>query len=512
LTIPLASIRALTLGRYALTAKPVPLDYLEVTFLEGPDSRTLLFTPTLSGLSPVWETNRVVAEWATAVQASLQAATGRTIELNRSVAARGRFWNEVWETYGLTAALCTWPFLLMPILLEHRAPTQWKDWLLGPLVATAVLGSLLLVRWLMERRALQKGSLGEITALPIAYDKDDPVLLLKPEQLPVQPGQRPPLGGKAGRHPGSQGVQGGAADASSDPDIGIARPATQPWRPGDGGLSWNAVAALGCSLLAWWWALGLMFRLQASLGPDGLPPGGFSIGMMELVAGCAGLLGLSLGAQALREIRRSAGRRRGARVAIAALAALPAGALIKLGPPLVTAIARSYDWRPTATEGEMLMGATLIGIFILLTGVAWRLRRWVRPGNAPIRPHATWVWMGIASLLPVLADLRAASKTPISPRVANVPGAALVEPVQVAEAIEAVPGQTEGRFRSCTPGQRFLRLTFVRWTNGAPTVEPMPGPWPAWTAVRTDHGEFRAGGRGGQYPAAVEEMRGFKAP
>jgi serine/threonine protein kinase len=347
-TIPLASVRSLTLGRYALTAKPVPLDYLEVTFLEGPDSRTLLFTPTPTGLLPVWETNQVVAEWAAAVQEAVQAATGRTIELTRSVAARGRFWKEVWETYGLTAGLCTWPFVLMPILLEHRAPTQWKDWLLGPLVATVVLGSLLLLRWLMERRALRKGALSEVTALPVAYDKDDPILVRAPGAEPEQHAE-----------------------------------SARSWRsvsrsPAWSSTSWKAVAALVCSLPAWWWVLGLMIRLHMSLGPDGLPPGGFLIGMMELVAVCAGLLGVSLGAQALREIRRSAGRRRGARVAIAALLALPAGALIKFGPPLVTAIARSYDWRPTAGQGESLMGATLIGIFILLMWAAWRLRRWVR--------------------------------------------------------------------------------------------------------------------------------------
>jgi hypothetical protein len=84
----------------------------------------------------------------------------------------------------------------------------------------------------------------------------------------------------------------------------------------------------------------------------------------------------------LREIRRSAGQRRGARVAIAALLALPAGALIKLGPPLVPSIARTYDWRPIAEQGELLMGATLIGSFILLMWAAWRLRQWAQAGKS----------------------------------------------------------------------------------------------------------------------------------
>jgi predicted Ser/Thr protein kinase len=348
-TIPLGSIRALTLGRYALAAKPAPLDYLEVTFLEGPASRTLLFTPTLSGQSPVWETNRVVAEWATAVHEAVQAATGRTIELNRCVAARGRYWNEVWETYGLTAGLCTWPFLLLPILLEHRAPTQWKDWLLGPLVATVVLASLLLVRWLMERRALQKGNLSEVTALPVAYDKDDPILLRTPGAEPEQPAEIPAM---------------------------AAAPATTPG--GAPRFSWMALASAVCSMFL----IGLLGRLSGSLGPDGLPPREFNLPTFELaMLGTGGFLGLGalwFGTAALRAIRASRGRLRGARLAATGLLAIPAGLMVKFLPPWFAFMARAVGWQPSSAQGEFFTASVLVGVLLLSAWGARRLRQWVR--------------------------------------------------------------------------------------------------------------------------------------
>jgi len=195
-TIPLASIRVLTVGEYSLAAKPVPLHYLEITFLEHGDSRTLFFTPTHSGLSPVWETNKVVAEWASAVQQATQAVTGRTITLNRAKDVRGRSWGEVLKTFELTAVLCSLPFLLIPIFVEHRPPNRWTDYLPGPLITAILLGSLLLVRWSLERRALRKGNLSEVTSHPVAYDKDDPILFRtvasdEAARQESQPGARP---------------------------------------------------------------------------------------------------------------------------------------------------------------------------------------------------------------------------------------------------------------------------------------------------------------------------------
>jgi serine/threonine protein kinase len=386
--IPLASIRSLTLGRYALTAKPVPLDYLEVTFLEGPGSRTLLFTPTHSGLLPVWETNKAVAEWATAVQEAVQAATGRTIELNRSVAVRGRFWSEVLETYGLTAALCSLPFLLMPVFLGHRAPTQWMDWLLGPLVATITLGSLLLIRWLIERRALRKGNLSDITALPAAYDKDDPILCRETNASPPAHGTSATSGGAtvSSRKPASAELAGHRTEASNGPPSASAArggltSALPP--PGPARLSWKAVASAVCSIPAWLMATALAANLF-TLGTDNLPEHGFTLGFMTLLVlatgGFVGLAGLALGVQALREVRASGGQLHGARLAVTAVLGIPAGLLIKFLPPSLGRAAWELGWRPSAEAATVFRGILLAGILLLLVGAAWALRQWARHG------------------------------------------------------------------------------------------------------------------------------------
>jgi hypothetical protein len=145
------------------------------------------------------------------------------------------------------------------------------------------------------------------------------------------------------------------------------------------GISWTAVFSALCSLPTWWIIVGSLFRLHASLGPDGLPPQVFLIGMFELITACTGIIALSLGARALREIRVGAGQIRGARLAIIGFLALPAGCLVKLGPQLMASAARGFGWQPTAEQGSLFVGGTLIGIFILLVGAAWRLRRWVQP-------------------------------------------------------------------------------------------------------------------------------------
>jgi serine/threonine protein kinase len=364
-TIPLPSIRALTLGRYALTAKPVPLDYLEVTFWEGPDSRTLLFTPTLSGLGPVWKTNKVVEEWAIAVQEALQAVTGRAMALDRSVDSRGRRWTGVWETFGVTTALCTWPFLLMAILLEHRAPTQWKDWLLGPMVATVVLASLLLVRWLLERRALKEGNLGEVTAPPSVRDKGAPTVQA----------DRAQRGGDL--HPVTIDEPPTAQDAPKD------RPAAVPSSPVR--ISWLAISSALCAIPSWLLVLGALGQLHDSLGADGLPPVVFPLSAREILVlgtgGFVGLLALFLGSAALREIRASQVTTLGARLAVLGLLGVPTGLLIRLLPPLLAWAVRSFGWKPAPGQGEIFTGAVLIGCFVMAVVAAWTLRRWATGGR-----------------------------------------------------------------------------------------------------------------------------------
>ena len=164
-TIPLATIRSLALGEYSLAAKPIPLHFLEVTFDERGVPRTLLFTPIRSGFLPVWETNKIVAEWSSALQEALRAATGRTLALGRS-SAKGRSHGELLKTFAVSAVLCSLAFAIIPIIAEHRLPNRWTDFVFGPVVAAVTLGMLVSLRAWRERVALRKKNLDELTGLP----------------------------------------------------------------------------------------------------------------------------------------------------------------------------------------------------------------------------------------------------------------------------------------------------------------------------------------------------------
>jgi len=340
--IPLASLRAVTLGEYWLTAKPVPLFYLGITYLDAGGSRTLFFTPTHDARLPVRETNQVVEEWAAAVQAAIQAATGRAVTLNREKDVRRRFGPEVVQGFGMTVLLCS---LLFPIFWEYRLPTRGTDFLVGSLIAACLVGSLVLVRWLIERRALGRGNLNDLTAQPLAYDKDDPIL----------------FGDRAAN-------EIGPARQSAPP------PATTPAR-----ISWKALASALCSIPSWIIVMSLLNGLYASLGADGLPPNGFSLGVFEALmlatGGFVGLAALSLGLEALREIRRSGGAMWGTRLAAVGILGIPIGILMKALPPISAALARAFGWHPAESEGQLLIASVVIGVLLLAALAAWKIRR-----------------------------------------------------------------------------------------------------------------------------------------
>ena len=63
LDIGVDSITNVSVGHYSRISKPLRLDYVAVTHRIGESTRTVLFTPTVSWRTPVWKTNKVVAEW-----------------------------------------------------------------------------------------------------------------------------------------------------------------------------------------------------------------------------------------------------------------------------------------------------------------------------------------------------------------------------------------------------------------------------------------------------------------
>jgi hypothetical protein len=304
------------------------LHYLVLTFEEEGIIKTVALTPVPEGADSAAAINRFTGEWHDAVLDSIRVlglpAPSSPPKDLLLAGVQEKWWKVIGPLLGISliATLAT-------VLLTER-PNAWL--LLGSFIPAMII-CLLGIGFFRMNTAIQQGRLDSFTG------EESP----ESDVCPV-------------------------ADRRS-------RPAAAK------GISWTAVFSALCSLPTWWIIMGLLFRLHASLGPDGLPPQVFLIGMGELVAACTGVVALSLGARALRNIRISAGQVRGARLAIIGLLALPAGCLVKLGPQLMASAARGFGWQPTAEQGALFVGGTLIGIFILLVGAAWRLRQWVQPAK-----------------------------------------------------------------------------------------------------------------------------------
>ncbi|HEV3340719.1 MAG TPA: hypothetical protein VG125_10195 [Pirellulales bacterium] len=70
LVIPLDLIVDIRGGHYSRWAKPLRLDYIAVRRRQGGAEETFLLTPTMSWATPVWQTNRIVADWKRALEAA----------------------------------------------------------------------------------------------------------------------------------------------------------------------------------------------------------------------------------------------------------------------------------------------------------------------------------------------------------------------------------------------------------------------------------------------------------
>jgi mannitol-specific phosphotransferase system IIBC component len=62
------------------------------------------------------------------------------------------------------------------------------------------------------------------------------------------------------------------------------------------------------------------------------------------------------------------------------LVGIPTGWLLTFLPPMVAAMVRQTGWQPTESHGQMLTGAVLVTIFLLVAFAAWALRQWARHG------------------------------------------------------------------------------------------------------------------------------------
>ena len=150
-TIPLASIQKLAMGDYPVSAKPVPLHYLSVTFTEGSASRTLLFTPVWTAVMNPWEANQIAEEWLSVLRDAIQARTGRMLPVDKSEEVQNVSWWDLTKAYLAMTAVFTVLFSVIPLMIHHRLPDRWSELWNGPIFATVLMAISLLERWLRGR-------------------------------------------------------------------------------------------------------------------------------------------------------------------------------------------------------------------------------------------------------------------------------------------------------------------------------------------------------------------------
>ncbi|HOW65379.1 MAG TPA: serine/threonine-protein kinase [Verrucomicrobiota bacterium] len=349
--IPLKDIHNLSIGQFQLWTTPWVMKYarvnfLALTFAAAAQRHTIHLTPMPSTVSATASINAEVALWFERIREAVAFVTGNAPPSSSPEAVS-------------VSAQSGWNRRAMPVLLAFVASYALLIWRslglnqrgMDALSAMAMIAMILLgiglgwysLGFLRANGALKRGDLDAVTS-------DEP------PQTPT----------------GS----------------GVLHTRTSE---GAAGVSWKAVASAVCSIPSWLIVIGLLTKLHDSLGPDGLPPRGFNIGLYELLVlgtgGWVGLGAMALGSQALSEIRASTGRLRGARLAVAGLLGIPTGLVLKFLPPMMASLVHGYGWQPSVRQGEIFTGAVLLGIFTLVVWVAWVLWRWAK--GAPMRPRAS---------------------------------------------------------------------------------------------------------------------------
>ena len=120
-TIPLASIRDLSIGQYPRSVSPVSCDLISLTYEEGGESRQVLISPMEGWVGLPSSRNAFAAEWHAAIKSAVLAATGRAPGFMPA--------NELRISQG-----SSWPHLLL-ILLPALATVLFIVMVLGPVPA-----------------------------------------------------------------------------------------------------------------------------------------------------------------------------------------------------------------------------------------------------------------------------------------------------------------------------------------------------------------------------------------
>jgi hypothetical protein len=156
-TIPLSSIRTLAQGHYPLTAKPLPLNFIGVTFDQRGTTRTLLFTPFEREMVSVLKTNKVVGQWFSALREAIGNSTGRSVPVESLDFEVEGFWKGMLKHFCLAALFMAPIYILVSVVFFPRLGNLWV-WLLSSIftvifTAAFATGIIFAVRWRHSRSA-----------------------------------------------------------------------------------------------------------------------------------------------------------------------------------------------------------------------------------------------------------------------------------------------------------------------------------------------------------------------
>jgi len=151
-TIPLNEIQGLAKGHYAKTAKPVTLNFMEITYSRRNQQQTILLTPNPVGEVLPGNTNIFVDEWLSCIQTNIEACTARALPINESQVKHKngpRKWKQVCLFISMILI-----FSSTPMLSEYLWPNQPSFYLPSILFVIQLTCWFILRRWSLKKYPL----------------------------------------------------------------------------------------------------------------------------------------------------------------------------------------------------------------------------------------------------------------------------------------------------------------------------------------------------------------------
>jgi serine/threonine protein kinase len=165
IVIPLSSIRNIAQGDYPYWAKPVPIQYIEVTYADHGVERKVLFTPTPGATLFPAEVNRLGEQWLSTLQEAIRARTGLTLPVERCWLAQDKLSTAKMLLISATtlAAMTTLFYSILELVSERRLLNA-NELLFGPVFAIVSTAVTFLALWERRRRAIASGNLDALSA------------------------------------------------------------------------------------------------------------------------------------------------------------------------------------------------------------------------------------------------------------------------------------------------------------------------------------------------------------